>query len=220
MRAVYNKIIGNREERKAMNELTAFLKTRKKANLTIVAINVLVFVIFSIIGNTEDAQFMLAHGACYAPLVEEGEVYRLFTAMFLHFGVEHLIGNMLLLIFLGDTLERVVGPVRYLMIYLLGGLGGNVLSCYIAIRQKNYAVSAGASGALFAVIGALVYLVLRKKGDVEEISGKRLLLMAALSIAQGFTESGIDGYAHIGGFLCGVLLSVFVARCGKKDEKR
>ena len=220
MRAVYNKIIGNREERKAMNELTAFLKTRKKANLTIVAINVLVFVIFSIIGNTEDAQFMLAHGACFAPLVEEGEVYRLFTAMFLHFGVEHLIGNMLLLIFLGDTLERVVGPVRYLMIYLLGGLGGNVLSCYIAIRQKNYAVSAGASGALFAVIGALVYLVLRKKGDVEEISGKRLLLMAALSIAQGFTESGIDGYAHIGGFLCGVLLSVFVARSGKKDEKR
>ena len=220
MRAVYNKIIGTREERKAMNELTAFLKTRKKANLTIVAINVLVFVIFSIIGNTEDAQFMLAHGACFAPLVEEGEVYRLFTAMFLHFGVEHLIGNMLLLIFLGDTLERVVGPVRYLMIYLLGGLGGNVLSCYIAIRQKNYAVSAGASGALFAVIGALVYLVLRKKGDVEEISGKRLLLMAALSIAQGFTESGIDGYAHIGGFLCGVLLSVFVARCGKKDEKR
>ena len=63
MWAVYNKIIGNREERKAMNELTAFLKTRKKANLTIVAINVLVFVIFSIIGNTEDAQFMLAHGA-------------------------------------------------------------------------------------------------------------------------------------------------------------
>ena len=203
-----------------MNELTAFLKTRKKANLTIVAINVLVFIVFSIIGNTEDVQFMLTHGACFAPLVEEGEVYRLFTAMFLHFGVEHLIGNMLLLIFLGDTLERVVGPVRYLMIYLLGGLGGNVLSCYIAIRQKNYAVSAGASGALFAVIGALVYLVLRKKGDVEEISGKRLLLMAALSIAQGFTESGIDGYAHIGGFLCGVLLSVFVARCGKKDEKR
>ena len=203
-----------------MNELTAFLKTRKKANLTIVAINVLVFIVFSIIGNTEDVQFMLTHGACFAPLVEEGEVYRLFTAMFLHFGVEHLIGNMLLLIFLGDTLERVVGSVRYLIIYLLGGLGGNVLSCCIALCRKNYAVSAGASGALFAVIGALVYLVLRKRGDVEGISGKRLLLMAALSIAQGFTAAGIDGYAHIGGFLCVMLLSVFVVRCGKKDEKR
>ena len=203
-----------------MNELTAFLKTRKKANLAIVAINVLVFIVFSIIGNTEDVQFMLTHGACFAPLVEEGEVYRLFTAMFLHFGVEHLIGNMLLLIFLGDTLERVVGSVRYLIIYLLGGLGGNVLSYCIALYRKNYVVSAGASGALFAVIGALVYLVLRKRGDVEGISGKRLLLMAALSIAQGFTAAGIDGYAHIGGFLCGMLLSVFVVRCGKKDEKR
>ena len=94
-----------------------------------------------------------------------------------------------------------------------------MLSCCIALYRKNYAVSAGASGALFAVIGALVYLVLRKRGDVEGISGKRLL-MAALSIAQGFTAAGIDGYAHIGGFLCGMLLSVFVVRCGKKDEKR
>ena len=107
-----------------------------------------------------------------------------------------------------------------MIIYLLGGLCGNVISCYIAIRQKNYMVSAGASGALFAVIGALVYFVLRKKGDVEEISGKGLLMMAGLSIAQGFTASGVDGYAHIGGFLCGMLLSFFVARCGKKDEKR
>ena len=95
-----------------------------------------------------------------------------------------------------------------------------MLSCCIALYRKNYAVSAGASGALFAVIGALVYLVLRKRGDVEGISGKRLLLMAALSIAQGFPAAGIDGYAHIGGFLCGMLLSVFVVRCGKKDEKR
>lgn len=61
-----------------MNELTAFLKTRKKANLAIVAINVLVFIVFSIIGNTEDAQFMLTQGACFAPLVKEGEVYQAF----------------------------------------------------------------------------------------------------------------------------------------------
>lgn len=203
-----------------MNELLAFLKTRKKVNLTIVAINILVFLILSIMGNTEDASFMLAHGACFAPLIEQGEVYRLFTAMFLHFGIEHLIGNMLLLIFLGDTLERVAGPIRYLLIYLLGGLGGNVLSCYFAIRNQSYAVSAGASGALFAVIGALVYIAVRQKGDVEEISGKRLLWMAGLSILQGFGAAGIDGYAHIGGFLCGGILAFFVIKCGKKDEKR
>ena len=130
-----------------MNELTAFLKTRKKANLTIVAINVLVFIVFSIIGNTEDAQFMLTHGACFAPLVKEGEVYRLFTAMFLHFGVEHLIGNMLLLIFsrrytgagsrfrsLSDYLS-VRRPGRKCALLLYSRVTGRIMQCRQALPE-------------------------------------------------------------------------------------
>ena len=84
----------------------------------IVAANIIVFLILSIMGDTQDAWFMVNHGACYAPFViEYQEYYRLFTCMFLHFGVEHLFYNMLLLIFLGDTLEKTVGKLRYLIIY-------------------------------------------------------------------------------------------------------
>ena len=103
---------------------------------------------------------MLEHGACYTPYVlEHHEYYRLFTCMFLHFGIQHLIGNMLVLIFLGDTLEQTVGKIRYLIIYILGGLAGNLLSMYHSIQTQDFAVSAGASGAIFAVVGALIYIV-------------------------------------------------------------
>src|SRR5699024_3481221 len=129
-------------------------------NLCMVLLNILVFVVLEFWGNTEDPGFMLGHGASFVPLiVERGEYYRLFTSMFLHFGIEHLFNNMLVLIFLGDMLEKLAGKWRYLLIYLLGGLGGNLLSLAMELRSGEFAVSAGASGAIFAVIGALVFLV-------------------------------------------------------------
>lgn len=102
-----NKLFGGRNE---MDELKAFLKSRSVLNLTIVIINILVFFLLDFTGNTENAQFMAAHGACYAPwVIERGEYYRLFTCMFLHFGIEHLFNNMLSLLFLGDLLENWLG---------------------------------------------------------------------------------------------------------------
>ena len=147
-----------------MQELLSFIRTRQPVNLFLVAVNILVFIVLSIIGDTQDAWFMAAHGACYTPFVlEYGEYYRLFTCMFLHFGIEHLFYNMLLLIFVGDTLEKTAGKVRYLLIYLIGGLAGNILSVWAGMDRAEYAVSAGASGAIFAVIGALIWIVLRNK---------------------------------------------------------
>lgn len=166
-----------------MQELLSFIRTRQPVNLFLVAVNILVFIVLSIIGDTQDAWFMAAHGACYTPFVlEYGEYYRLFTCMFLHFGIEHLFYNMLLLIFVGDTLEKTAGKVRYLIIYLIGGLAGNILSVWAGMDRAEYAVSAGASGAIFAVIGALIWIVLRNKGKLEGYSSQRLILMAGLSV--------------------------------------
>ena len=109
-----------------MNELIYFFKTRKKANLTIVIINVVVYIVLALTGDPADSAFMLRHGACYLPAVINGEYYRLITSMFLHFGFYHIVYNMLSLIFLGDILETIAGPARYLIIYLAGGIGGNL----------------------------------------------------------------------------------------------
>ena len=196
-----------------MQELLSFIRTRQPVNLFLVAVNILVFIVLSIIGDTQDAWFMAAHGACYTPFVlEYGEYYCLFTCMFLHFGIEHLFYNMLLLIFVGDTLEKTAGKVRYLLIYLIGGLAGNILSVWAGMDRAEYAVSAGASGAIFAVIGALIWIVLRNKGKLEGYSSQRLILMAGLSVVNGLTETGIDNWAHIGGLAGGFLLAVLLYR--------
>ena len=83
--------------------------------------------------------------------------------MFLHFGIEHLLNNMLVLFVLGSRLEQVIGKIKFLLIYLIGGVLGNVISLLIELRTQDFAVSAGASGAVFAVMGAMIYIVIRNK---------------------------------------------------------
>lgn len=203
-----------------MEEMKDFLKSRTKCNLLIVVANVAVFLILEILGNTEDTRFMLEHGASYTPwILEYGEYYRLFTCMFLHFGIEHLFYNMLTLIFLGDALEHAVGPVRYLIIYLGGGILANIVSCGLELGSADYAVSAGASGAIFAVIGALIYVVIVNRGSVDGFTGKRLILMAALTLLEGFTSTGVDNAAHVGGFLSGLLLVALLYRRPHRENR-
>ena len=95
-------------------------RSKNSINLVIVVCNILVFLAVTLTGGTESSRHMMDCGAAYAPLIESGEYYRLFTSMFLHFGIQHLINNMLLLLFLGDYLERAAGKIRYLVIYLGG----------------------------------------------------------------------------------------------------
>ncbi|MGI6006066.1 MAG: rhomboid family intramembrane serine protease [Ruminococcus sp.] len=181
-------------------------------NLTLILANILVFLWVESTGSSEDAAHMLECGAAFPPLILAGEYYRLFTCMFLHFGFEHLFNNMLLLFFLGGYLERAAGHIKYLVIYLLGGLGGSLLSFSYNLDLERNVASAGASGAVFAVIGAMVYIVIRNKGRLEDISLQRLLLMAALSIYFGFASGGVDNIAHIGGLISGFLICMAVYR--------
>ena len=84
------------------------IKDKAYVNIALIAVNVLIFLYFELIGDTEDTMFMIMHGAVYEPLVVlRGEYYRLFTSMFLHFGASHLVNNMLVLFVLGERMEQV-----------------------------------------------------------------------------------------------------------------
>lgn len=181
-------------------------------NLLMVGINILIFVIMEFLGDTEDVSYMLKYGAAYTPLILEGEWYRLFTSMFLHFGVAHLLNNMVLLLFLGDMLEEMVGKWRYLLIYLGGGLAGNLLSLAVDCRTGSMAVSAGASGAVFAVIGGILVVLVKNRGRVQDLTASRLVLVIVLSIYHGFQSTGIDNAAHLGGVLGGIILAALLYR--------
>ena len=194
-----------------MDEIRDFLRSRSVANLTIVIINVAVFLILSCFGDTENADFMAAHGASYTPyIVQDGKYYLLITSMFLHFGLSHLFNNMVVLIFMGDILEKKLGKIRYLLIYFGGGIAGNCLSVYMDIKRAEFPVSAGASGAVFAVMGAMIYAVIRGRGHIEDLSARQVVIMAAFSLYFGFTSEGVDNAAHVGGFICGFLLAVLL----------
>lgn len=174
-------------------------------------INGIVFLWLSLYGMTEDANFMLAHGAMYAPLIQEGqEYYRLFTSLFLHFGFAHLMNNMVMLFVMGSALEREIGKIKFLLIYFCAGFGGNVLSLWRNLTTGEFVVSAGASGAIYGIVGALLYIVIRNKGHLGTLTGRGMIFLIALSLYFGFTSTGVDNFAHVGGlvsgFLCAILL--------------
>ena len=187
-------------------------------NLLIIGINIIVFALMEIFGDTDDITFMLKCGVAYTPWILDGQWYRLFTSMFLHFGVSHLLNNMVLLLFLGDMLEEAAGKWRYLLIYLGGGLAGNIVSLLMDYRTGELVVSAWASGAVFAVIGGIFVILIKQRVKVENLTLPRLVFVIFLSIYHGFQSTGIDNAAHIGGLLGGIILAFFVYR--KKTPKR
>lgn len=193
-------------------------KIKAPCTVALIAVNVIVFLFLSFRGMTEDGMFLLEHGAMYVPyMIEKGEYYRIFTSMFLHFGFDHLLNNMVILAAIGWNLEYEIGQLKFVILYLFSGLGGNLLSAYWDIRVSDYAVSAGASGAIFGVIGALLYVAIRNRGRIGDISGKGLVFMIILSLYYGYSSGGVDNMAHIGGLIVGFLLSVLLYR--KKNRK-
>ena len=103
-------------------------KQKSWVMLVILVINVAVFFYAEATEGSDDVQHMIKLGAAYTPLIRQGEYYRLFTSMFLHFGPGHLFSNMLALFFLGDFMERYLGKIGFLLVYLGGGLCGNLFS--------------------------------------------------------------------------------------------
>jgi rhomboid protease GluP len=195
-------------------------KNRVSAPCTVLLtiINVVVFSLLTLQGMTEDGMFLLEHGAMYVPrVIQDGEYYRFFTSLFLHFGFEHLMNNMVTLVLIGWNLESEIGKVKFLLIYILSGLGGNFLSAWYEVLKDDYSISAGASGAIFGVIGALLYVTMRNRGRIGEVSGRRLAFMIIISLYYGFTSSGVDNLAHIGGLVTGFAAGVLLYR--KRNSK-
>lgn len=185
----------------------------------LIAVNVLYFFFLEWKGSTEDTHFMIEHGALYLPLLLEGEYGRLLTSVFMHFGIDHLLNNMLVLFLLGDNLERALGKVKYLLFYLLCGIGANLCSVAYDLSVLRFtAVSAGASGAIFGIVGGLLYAVLRNRGRLEDLSTRQLVVMAAVTLYHGMTSTGVNNAAHIGGLICGIFMGILFYRKPRKNR--
>ena len=188
-----------------------------KITFLLIAINIISYVALEIMGDTESAKYMMEVGAIYPPyIVEQGQYWRLFTATFMHFGLPHLLNNMVILGSAGQILEKALGKWKFLVLYVIAGIGGSALSFGQMMVSGEYSVAAGASGAVFGIIGALVWIVIVHKGSYETLTGKGLALMIGLCLYYGMTAGDVDNWGHIGGLVMGFLLCIIFYRRNTK----
>lgn len=177
-----------------------------------ILVNVIVHIIMSTLGDTSDIQFMLDHGGLYSDYILDGEVYRFFTSMFMHADWIHLLGNMFVLFLVGRNLENMVGKVKFPIIYMVSGLGAGLIAeiCYMIMR--NNVVCVGASGAIYGLVGALLWVLIINKNRRREMTLWQVIVGIALSLGQGVADDDVSVEAHIGGLICGFLLALILYR--------
>jgi rhomboid protease GluP len=186
--------------------------------ISLIIINIIIYIILESLGSTQDTALMMQYGAVYPPyIIERGEYWRFFTATLMHFGFEHLLNNMVMLGAAGQILERAVGKVKYVILYFLAGIGGCALSYLEMSHSGEYAVAAGASGSVYGIVGALAWILILNKGRYEDLTGKRMIIMVILSLYYGLSTGNVDNWGHIGGFVIGFIISTIFYRINKKE---
>lgn len=185
-------------------------------NACVLIVNALMLVIISLIHGdffaTHDSDIMLSMGAMSYATVTDGAWYQIITSFFLHFGFMHLMNNMILLAYTGCELERKIGSLAYFISYMCFGIVGNLASLWYYHGQGEQVVSAGASGAIYGVIGALFMLLVIRQIKTPNLSPTRFLIMIGITIYHGLTSTGVDNAAHIGGLVAGLIGGLLLSK--------
>lgn len=179
-------------------------RSRPRVTYVMMGLLVAVFVIETLAGGSDNPRTLIQFGANFAPLVTTGDYWRLFTANFLHIGLMHLAFNLYALYIIGIEVEMFYGPARFLVIYLLTGLSGAIASYAL-----TYGLSAGASTAIFGLIGTLVAFFVRNRDVFGAMSRSRLtnlMIIIAINVFYGMSVGTIDNFGHLGGFIGGLIL--------------
>ena len=174
----------------------------------ILAINIIIFVIPLLYGQSEA---MVAQFCVHGPSIRYGHYYRLFTGLFLHGSIFHLIFNSYALYVIGSQIESFLGKFKFAVIYLAGGVMGSLFS----ITFNGNAASIGASGAIFGLMGALVYFGYHYRVYLGNVIKSQIIPLIVFNLVLGFVMTGVDNSAHIGGLIGGTLATVAL---GVKDK--
>jgi rhomboid protease GluP len=170
--------------------------------IILLIINIIAFIICS---QTGEVVYNVGSMNAESVFIDH-EYYRLITAMFLHGDIEHIVSNMIFLVGIGQMVECAIGHVRFIILYMLSGLGASICSMLYSATSGNLYSSVGASGAVFGLIGALLILVIVHNGRFGYVSIRRLLLAIVYMIYSGISTQYVDNAAHIGGLICGIFI--------------
>ena len=205
-------------EDESLNSLTIHAKPIAKPFflIAIMLINVVVFVLMELQGGSMNISTLINFGAVTRHhTINLGQYWRLITPVFLHIGLTHLVFNSVSLIVFGSRAERYFGHARFLTIYILAGIAGNIAQ----IITSPLAVGAGASGAIFGLLGALLSYMKVRRQTIEGMTTSSLLLMITMGVLMGFVMPNIGNAAHIGGLVTGFLLGSVLTKPQPHHER-
>ncbi|MCR5743370.1 MAG: rhomboid family intramembrane serine protease [Lachnospiraceae bacterium] len=216
--------------------LTQLKELFSPVNITLIFVNIFIMIVLEIMGDTNDASFMHSAGAFSVADLMWGkhDYWRLFTCAFLHFGWQHLLYNMISLLYLGKPLEKYLGSVKYAIFYVLCVIGSSAISaCWYyffggylrsvgdmdGYLSHLFCVTAGASGAICGVAGGVAYILIKNRKANRNFSFIRWLIFVGLLMFSGVGSEGVNNAAHIGGMIFGFLLCIVFVLFKKKGDK-
>lgn len=177
----------------------------------------IVFALETSAGGSTNSDVLIAFGANHpVAVIEYGQWWRLFTSMFVHIGFAHVLLNGWALFQLGSLFELAIGSGSMLVVYVLTGLAGSAASLW-----WTQGLSAGASGAIFGLLGALISFLLRRRDALTPFARSllsQLVLWAGINVVFGFIMPGIDNAAHLGGCAMGLVLGLLLR--GRQPHRR
>ena len=199
--------INEKSKREAVKTDDVFKIKTPYVTYILMAISIFTFLCMYFFGNgSEDSLTLLSFGALHGKLVKLGQYYRLITPIFVHIGPLHLFFNMYALYIIGTQLENFYGRYKFLIIYLFSAISGSLLSMTFSPNT----ISAGASGAIFGLLGSLLYFGYHYRVYLGNAMKSQIIPIILLNLFIGFTFKGIDQAAHIGGLVGGFIIATAV----------
>lgn len=187
-----------KQEEQRKNAAAVFQNGKPIFTYIFIAFQVFMFFLLELNGGSTNTETLVAFGAKENSLIADGEWWRLLTPIVLHIGIVHLAFNTLALWSVGTAVERMYGSVRFLLIYLAAGITGSIASFVFSPYP-----SAGASGAIFGCLGALLYVALSNRKMFLRTIGTNIIVVIMINLVFGFAVSNIDNFGHIGGLIGG-----------------
>ena len=196
----------NREDAKKIENV--FKDKGSYITYFLIAVNIIFYLVPNILGGYN---YIINSFCIHGPSIKAGQYYRLLTGFFLHASIIHLFFNCYSLYVLGSQIENFLGRVKYSIIYLFSGLIGALFS----VTFGRGVASIGASGAIFGLMGALLYFGYYYRVYLGNVVKTQILPLIALNLGLGFMVPGIDNFAHIGGLIGGLIMTMAL---GVKDK--
>lgn len=183
--------------------------------ISILVLNFIVFIIMERNGGSENTENLIRFGAIVPDLIiNDGQYYRLFSAMFIHIGLLHLCSNSMSLLIMGIRVEKYYGKFAFLIIYFLSGLSCSLFSIFF-----SRSVAAGASGAIFGLSASILSYTFIKRKSMAGFDLYMIAIILILGLGMGYMKPNVDNFGHLGGFIGGLIVSAIYLLIEGKRKK-